>query len=775
MAAMIPTSVPARTPPPQSRDRSLLPRPAAVFLDQLVRSYLLDRAAVNAFLTQARERLADFPDARTVGEAFVETGHLTEYQLRRILSGDAHGLILGPYRVLDRLGEGGMGVVFLGEHLLLRRRVAIKVVTVDDQFPAEVLERFYSEMRVLADLHHPHIVLAYDAGRLPAPGPNQPALHYLVMELIPGGDLEKHVCRNGPAPIARACEWARQAASGLQEAHDRHLIHRDLKPSNLLLTTDGQVKLVDFGLARQVHSSRTDPRALLGSLEFMPPEQSIDPSTVGPAADVYGLGATLFWLLTGQTPFPQEDNLAKALTALKHDRPRRLRQFLTDAPPELDDLIDRMLNRDPGKRPAAPVAIMPVLARFTTPTALYSESDPATDAAAVAAELFAGMSRGADATPLTEAPVPPPRDPTWRVLIAGGHPDHRRQVRETLEAVGCKCGEARTGSETLTNLRAEPYGVVLLDSGILKPAATAVCQTLRNSPPRPHLKIILHGDAPASQAFAEAILNGADDFLAHPLDLTDLAARIQHVFRLKDAQDRADRFGQHLLKINHQLQQTLRARTEDVRSAQDAVLFAMAKMAESRDGETAGHLRRLQQYAAALANQLHDHPTWGPILDEGFRRQIEKCVPLHDIGKLALPDTVLLKPGPLDPDERRVMESHTLVGSTIVETVSREFGAAFADLSVARSLVRHHHERWDGTGYPDRLAGEAIPPTARLAALADVYDALRRKRAHKPAYSHARAVQCILREMAGAFDPVVVRAFDACQDRFQRIFLSIVS
>src|SRR5205085_1513601 len=150
-------------------------------------------------------------------------------------------------------------------------------------------------------------------------------------------------------------------------------------------------------------------------LEFMAPEQSIDPSAVGPAADIFGLGATLFWVVTGQTPYPQEENLAKALAALKHDRPRRLRQFLPEAPPELDDLIDRMLARDPARRPPTPLAVMPILARFTTPTAAYWEIDPATDAAEVADDT-------SPATAVAESPAPPPRDPTWRVLIAGGHP-----------------------------------------------------------------------------------------------------------------------------------------------------------------------------------------------------------------------------------------------------------------------------------------------------------------------------------------------------------------
>src|SRR5205807_7340974 len=246
--------------------------------------------------------------------------------------GTTYGLVLGNYRVLDRLGGGSVSTVFLAEHVLLRRRAAVKVLVVDAEFPRAVLDRFHAEARVLADLHHPHVVLAYDAGRLPRPAPHAAALHYLVMELVTGGDLEHYVYDHGPVPVAQACEWARQAASGLQEAHDHHLVHRDLKPPNLLLDRARLVRVVDFGLARQFVSKLTGPGDVLGSIEFMSPEQSIDPSSVGPPADVYGLGATLFWLLTGHTPYPAEPNVAKALRTLQRERPRRLRQFLGDAP-----------------------------------------------------------------------------------------------------------------------------------------------------------------------------------------------------------------------------------------------------------------------------------------------------------------------------------------------------------------------------------------------------------------------------------------------------------
>src|SRR5262249_43489908 len=145
----------------------------------------------------------------------------------------------------------------------------------------------YGEMRIQGDLHHPNIATAYDAGRLPPSVHGMPVLLYLVMELVSGGDLEDYVIKHGPVGIAQACDWIRQAACGLQEAHDHHLIHRDIKPSNLLLTDRLQVKLVDFGLAHQFTSQLTEPRALLGTLEYMSPEQSRDASSVGPSADIY--------------------------------------------------------------------------------------------------------------------------------------------------------------------------------------------------------------------------------------------------------------------------------------------------------------------------------------------------------------------------------------------------------------------------------------------------------------------------------------------------------
>lgn len=345
-------------------EENVLPSGGRAFLDLLVRYQLLTPGTVHDFLTQTPSPLHSYTEGEVLGADLVKLNHLTGYQLSRVLSGKTHGLVLGNHRILDRLGSGSMGEVYLAEHLFMKRKVAIKVLPVDEDCPARVLERFYSEMQVLATLHHPHIVMAFDAGKMPPPHPGMPDMLYLAMELIPGGDLDQYVVDHGPVPIGMATEWIRQAAYGLQEAHDHQLIHRDIKPSNLLLTSQNQVKLVDFGLARQFSSRLTDPNALLGTVEFMSPEQSRDPSFVGSHADIYGLGATLYFLLTGEPPYPEVRSLSEALRMLQESRPRRLRQLRPDAPPELDTLLDRMLDPDPPRRPALPLTVMNALLPF---------------------------------------------------------------------------------------------------------------------------------------------------------------------------------------------------------------------------------------------------------------------------------------------------------------------------------------------------------------------------------------------------------------------------
>ncbi|MBY0524789.1 MAG: protein kinase [Gemmataceae bacterium] len=748
---------------PRLGQPTLMPSPALppgsqTFVDNLVKMQIVGPSMVGMFLREQAHRLDELSTTEGLSNALIQAGLLTPYQLDRVLTGNTHGLVLGNYRVLERIGSGSMGIVFLGEHTLLRRRAAIKVLPVDDNLPPALLERFYGEMCVLADLHHPNIVMAFDAGRLPPPNPTSPALHYLVMELVSGGDMEQYVIDNGILPIAQACQWIRQASCGLQEAHDHHLVHRDVKPSNLLLTRDRQVKLVDFGLARQFVSQLTDPSCLLGSIEFMAPEQSFDPSAVGHQADIYGLGATLFWVLTGQTPYPEERSLAKALRALQANRPRRLRTLRPDAPAELDALIDRMMDRDPAQRPALPLTVMNALARFAAPAAppweIFNLDHPSEPSDEASAATLVGEN-------------------TWKVFVVHDDPKQRDGIRSTLEPLGCLVGETATGEDALRIVRDEPCDLLLLKLQLPDLNGYEVCKRLRERPPVPHLKVVLLSERGSVPDLTEVLGKGADDCIHQPLDMRRLAAKVQYLLRLKDAQDRTDMLARSLMTANRQLEDSLRARADDVHQAHDALLFAMAKMAEQRDGETAGHCRRLQLYCRALGKALNADQSWVGIVNGPFLEQVERCVPLHDIGKIGLPDALLSKPGKLNPSERAQIETHTLIGAAMLDALAREYGESLGFLTAATLIVRHHHERYDGAGYPDGLAGDAIPPAARIVAIADVYDALRRKRFHKSSLTHEESVRRILYESEGQFDPSIVQAFQACQADFQRIYQQV--
>jgi response regulator RpfG family c-di-GMP phosphodiesterase len=181
-------------------------------------------------------------------------------------------------------------------------------------------------------------------------------------------------------------------------------------------------------------------------------------------------------------------------------------------------------------------------------------------------------------------------------------------------------------------------------------------------------------------------------------------------------------------------------------------------------------LLRLQRYCRCLAEEAAGVPNFAGQINSHFIQMLECCVPLHDIGNVGLPDHILLHPGKLSPDERIIMQSHTLIGAETLQEVSRQHGSALAFLQMAIDIARHHHERWDGTGYPDRLAGSAIPLAARLVTLADVYDALRSRRAYKPALTHAVAVRMMAETSAGQFDPALLPVFQRCAPRLERIF-----
>jgi putative two-component system response regulator len=444
-----------------------------------------------------------------------------------------------------------------------------------------------------------------------------------------------------------------------------------------------------------------------------------------------------------------------------------------DAPQELDDLVDRMLDPDPHRRPAMPITIMKALTAFCerpTSSVLDMELENPVRAWRQVSNLAETSTMGRRVESL---PPPSATSQKRRILIV----DDEQSIRETctrcLEPQGFHCEGAENAARALEILRNRPCEVVLLDLKLPDKDGFEVCRTLRGYPYPPNLRVIMVSGVPDQTELSEALIRGADDYLAKPFNLRELLAKVQHAFLQKDALDQYDMLHRNLRSSNDQLEHSLVARDMDIRQAQNALLFAMAKMAESRDGETAGHLSRLQHYVRCLGEKAAEDLAWSSVASPAFIEEMSRCVPLHDIGKIALPDRILLKPGILDPAERAQMERHTLIGYDILDSLGREHGQSLPFLGMATVIVRSHHERYDGKGYPDHLQGENIPEAARIVAIADVYDALRRKRNHKPALPHTQAVRQILEGSPGQFDPFLLRTFSDCESEFERIFRDV--
>jgi putative two-component system response regulator len=255
---------------------------------------------------------------------------------------------------------------------------------------------------------------------------------------------------------------------------------------------------------------------------------------------------------------------------------------------------------------------------------------------------------------------------------------------------------------------------------------------------------------------------GAVDYITKPVSRPIVLARVRNHLALKAAAD-------FLKDKNVYLEEEVDRRTREVRAVQDATIMAMATLAETRDQETGNHIRRTQNYVRALAIKLRGHPRFAGELSEDIIDQLFKSAPLHDIGKVGIPDAILLKPGKLTPAEIQVMNTHAALGRDAIAAAESLLDAPSSFLRLAREIAHHHHEKWDGSGFPEKLAGDAIPVSARLMALADVYDALISRRVYKPAFPHEQAVDIIRAGRGNHFDPDVADAFLDIAEEFRAI------
>ena len=304
--------------------------------------------------------------------------------------------------------------------------------------------------------------------------------------------------------------------------------------------------------------------------------------------------------------------------------------------------------------------------------------------------------------------------------------------------------------------------LILLD--IMMPGMDGyeVCLRLKGDPKLKDIPVVFLTAKTAIEDEQKGLDCGAVDYITKPISPPIVLARVKNHLALKAAAD-------FLKDQNAYLETMVAKRTHDVQMIQNATITAMASLAETRDNETGNHIRRTQHYVKLLAEKLRDHPRFASFLTTETIDQLFKSAPLHDIGKIGIPDAILLKPGKLTCEEFEIMKTHTTLGRNAIAKAEEQMDVPSTFLRFAREIAHYHQEKWDGSGYPEGLAGEAIPVSARLMALADVYDALISRRVYKPPYPHEQSVEIIRQGSGKHFDPDMVEAFLAIHESFRQI------
>jgi hypothetical protein len=388
--------------------------------DQLVaalrQSNLLPAGRIDGWLDDNPAATAEPP--RALADRLVAAGLLTRFQARLLLKGrPGEAFIGGKYKVLDLLGKGGMGAVYLCEHVALRTRVAVKVLPASADEDPQTRERFYREARAFAQLNHPNLVRGFDVD-------SDGTSHYIVMEYVDGVDLQRLVAQGGPLDVGRAANYVRQAATGLAHAHQRGWVHRDVKPANIAVDRTGLVRVLDMGLARTVLEGRDaisrnfDDGFIRGTADYLSPEQA-DGAALDGRCDIYSLGVTLYFLLTSRLPF-EAANTAQKLVAHLIKTPHPIRTLRPDLPEGLAQVVEVMMAKEPEFRYQTGADVAAALApwdRGPSPPAEYEL--PGQRPAAGSEPAAAGTPTPGPTAPLSRPIAPPPRRPRNRLAVAG--------------------------------------------------------------------------------------------------------------------------------------------------------------------------------------------------------------------------------------------------------------------------------------------------------------------------------------------------------------------
>lgn len=354
------------------------------------------------------------------------------------------------------------------------------------------------------------------------------------------------------------------------------------------------------------------------------------------------------------------------------------------------------------------------------------------------------------------------------ILVVDDNPLNIETITRRLERDGYQAFKASCAAEAYGVLDRTPIDLILLDVMMPDIDGYEVLGRIKGSDKWQHIPVVMISALEEEESVVRCIEAGADDYLTKPVNSVLLRARVNNSLNKKRLYDRDKQHRHELECYNQQLVQTVEHQVKEITSAQMAAIFATSKLAESKDPETGAHLERLRIFCRVICEYLTEHDSYKETVNSTFIDCIYAASPLHDIGKVGIPDNILLKPGKLTETEWQIMQTHTMIGAHTLRAVADKHpGNSFIRMGI--EIAEAHHEKWDGSGYPYGLKGEAIPLSARILALADVYDALTSVRCYKDAFSHQKSREIIVEGTGKHFDPGVVEAFLNSEDKFIRV------
>ena len=348
-----------------------------------------------------------------------------------------------------------------------------------------------------------------------------------------------------------------------------------------------------------------------------------------------------------------------------------------------------------------------------------------------------------------------------QILIVDDLPENLNLLKEILTKEGNRVRMFTSGPEALESAMEEAPDIILADVNMPGMDGFELCTQIKAIDQLKEVPVIFISGVTDVKEKIRAFKSGGVDYITKPFSVQEIQARVKTHLTISH-------YREQLKQYNQELENIVAKKAEEVYESQIATIFALAKLAENRDNDTGRHLERVQSYAQLLTGEMRKNAKFSNQINDHYEANIYHATPLHDIGKVAIPDNILLKPGKLSPEEFEVIKTHTVIGAETLKSVQSQYpNNSFINLGM--EITYTHHENWDGSGYPRGISGNQIPLSGRIMAVADVYDALRMERVYKPSFSHEKSLGILISGAGTQFDPDIIEIFRANNQKFESL------